>query len=413
MAINRTETFYPRNDTTIDTGTGIDIRILSTTQSGTNDVTQTCTADHTNDNVNRWFDPATTGNTDATDINTTLVKRGWALRLTEDMTPPDDDTNCNVIIPANTTTVTLDVGASWSGGAITGNTVPTFKASLWRYNPSTDAGTLIAAGTSAATTWQNLTQNGTFKTVPISITVPQTTFSQGEILMVQVGMNTGTLPNPITGTTNWVFTLRINNATTNVAFASGSHLLQVCTYTNNLNGVGTPTRNGLAITPTSYNMTALATPTYTRVPTIAKTFSMIASAIASRSGLLAIVLPRNLTALGTPSMARQVSALRAFNLSARGEIISYNRVLAMGRAATALGTIAYSKQVTASKSFNLGGIGTPTFSKFTIANRTFDMTARGEILTSGPNASTISMPIDEVPTGEGGSGPTYIFPVLD
>jgi len=229
MGLERSSTLYLANGTTVDTGTGIDVRLLSATNGGANDVTQTCTATHTQDNVERTFDPATAGVTTAADA-TTLQKLGWALRLSNDMTPTDD-TNCDATLLAGTATVSIDVAITLSGGTTLSSNTPTWKASLWRYNPSTDTGTLIGSGSNGTTAWNPATESGTFKTISISISVGSTvTFAAGEVLMLQVGLNTGTLGNPLAGTITYTFTLRIDNSTTKIAWAAGQSIAQLCTF---------------------------------------------------------------------------------------------------------------------------------------------------------------------------------------
>lgn len=338
MGVQRATTLYPVNTTTVDSGSGIDIRLLDSAEAGADDSTQTAAFTQANDNVERTFDPATGGVTNTNDANTTLFKAGWALRLSQDMTAADD-TNCDVMLTGGTVTVSLRVNVNQTGATYTGGTfAPTFKASLWKYNPSTDIGSLIASGTTTATTWTlgSLGDLGTAKTATINITVPTTTFSAGstaaEVLYLQVGFNTNNVPNGV-GTANFTMTLTVDNTNTKVVFGSGVNLIQYCSFTNLLSGTGTVTRGAMPLTLSARNVTSNGTVTHSRLSTIAKTFS-------------------------------------------------------------------------------LNGVGTPTFSKFTTANRSFSLQASGTVLKQGTNASTVAIPIDEIPEASS-SNTTYIFPILD
>lgn len=409
MAINYSATLYPRNDTTVDTGTGIDIRLLGST-AGSTDTTQTFTWTHAQDNIERTFDPATAaGATNTNNAGTTLFRMGYALRPTEDMTPVDD-TNCDTILTTGTLTVNLETTITSAGGTLpsTADVTITHRASLWKYNPSTDTGTLIAAG-SQATTWTNA-ERGTYKTTAVSINIGSTvTFATGEVLLLQAGANSGTLGNPALGTQTYTFTLRLGSVT-RIAFTSGQGVRQFCSLAISSSAAGTPSRN-YSIVPTGYDVIAQGVSSYSRLSTIAKSFATTAAAIASRTGLLVLALPRNLISAGTPSYSRQATMARIFNLNAVGTVAN-NRTISLGRIATGIGVTSYLKQVTASKSFDLTGTGTPYYSKFTIANREFTIVGQGKIVMTGPNASTIAMPIDDIPDG-GAPGNTYIFPVLD
>lgn len=411
MAINYSATLYPRNDTTVDTGTGIDIRLLGST-AGSTDTTQSVTWTNAQDNIERTFDPATAaGATNTNNAGTTLFKMGYALRLSEDMTP-GDDTNCDSILTAGTLSVNLETTITSAGGTLpsTADATITHRASLWQYKPSTDTGTLIAAG-SQATTWTNA-ERGTYKTTTVSVVVGSVvTFAAGEVLLLQVGANSGTLGNPALGTQTYTFTFRLGSVT-RIDWATNQGIRQVCTLTTSTSSAGVPTRN-YGITPTVYTSVAAGHTTYSKLSTLAKSFALTAVAAASRTGLLVLALPRDLIATATPSYNRQAAAQRTANLTAQGAVISHNRALSIGRLATGIGIATYLKQVTASKSFTLNGVGTSTFSKFTIANREFTVVGQARIVMTGPNASMISMPLDDIPDGGVVAGPTYIFPVLD
>lgn len=391
MGVQRATTLYPRNDTTVDTGTGIDIRLLASTQSGSNDVTQTCTALNTQDNVERTFDPATAGVSAVADART-LQKLGWALRLSEDMTP-GDDTNCDIVIPAQTVTVTLDVGLSWGGVPLQASNL-TLRAALFRYNPSTDTGTSIADGASASTQWSTI-QSGTFKTITVSITVPATTFSAGEILLLQVGVNTTSLGNPVSGTITYTMTLRVDNATTNVALASA--LIQACTLASDLVGEGLTSRGGMA-TDVARNLVGEGLPSSSRAVVAAKMFDLVGEGLASRA--IAAALTRSKDGVGAVTPSRAVMAARTVEIVGEGVVTRDGLGTALTRPLVGEGLTDSSKAVVAARTFDLVGEGLVTEMHPVQAFRTFDIGGSGEILLTGPNGSTITVPLDELPTGD-------------
>lgn len=231
MGIQTAAVLYPVNTTTVDSGTGINIRLLDSAEAAANDDTQTATATHTQDLQGRTFDPGAA--TSANEPNTSLLKRGWALRLAEDMTPADD-TNCNAVLTAGTFTINITVAVNQSGGTYAGGTyAPNWTVALFRYNPSTDTGTLITTRGNNATTWNYTPVTGdlgTFKTIAITgvaIGSP-VEFAQGEILLLQIGVQVATIPNPTIGTATWTYTLRVDHANTNMTFAAGQGIASLC-----------------------------------------------------------------------------------------------------------------------------------------------------------------------------------------
>jgi hypothetical protein len=239
MSVQTASVLYLDNDTTVDSGTGIDIRLLSGSTSSTN-VTQDCTATHTQDNVHRTFDPADSAIT-ANDDPLVMQNLGWATRVTEDMTP-SDDTNCNVVLEAQTLTVPLFVTVDQSGGTyVAGSYGPQWEVSLWDYDPVADTGTLIASGANSDTTWNYTPATGdigTFKTVSVSVTISSDhEFTEGNILLLQIGLNTLTIPNPTLGTATWAYSLRIQTSgESNIAWESGKELASLCFITGSAAG---------------------------------------------------------------------------------------------------------------------------------------------------------------------------------
>lgn len=306
MSVQQANTIYPVNTTTVDTGTGIDVRYLATS-TATADTTQTAAFTSANDNVERTMDPATAGVTNTNNAGTTLFKLGWALGLASDMTPTDD-TNADAYLPSQTITVSVVMNPTQTGGTyLSGTLAPTFRASLWQYNPSTNAGTLIASGTSTATTWNVATVGGdlgTAKTVSISISAPSTVFAAvkgtaAEVLFLQVGFNTGTVPNPTLGTANFTMTMSVDTANTNVAFTTG--LAELFYASGSSSGVGTPTGSTVLVIPTVGSASGLATVTGALEATGVMTGS--SSGVATASGAFGAVGETTGTSSGTSTVS--------------------------------------------------------------------------------------------------------------
>lgn len=265
MGIQTAAILYPVNTTGVDDGGGSgDINLLDSAEAGANDDTQTVTATHTQDGVERTFDPATAGVTTVNEVGAGTLQFGWGLRLTEDMTPTDD-TNCNAALTPGTLTINLEAAINQSGGTYTtGNYGPTWKAALWRYNPSTDAATLIESVASVSTpTWDYTPATGdlgTFKAVVLTIAVdPLVEFSAGEILVLELGLNTGTIPNPTLGTATWTYTLRVDNSGTNITFAASQGIRTLANIAGSSDGVGEALGVPVVVLPTVGTDTAAAT----------------------------------------------------------------------------------------------------------------------------------------------------------
>jgi hypothetical protein len=229
MGLQTAAVLYPVNSTTLYSDTGIDIRLLDSAEAGATDVTQTVFATHTQDNQGRVFDPGSSNNTNRSIL--TLQEEGWALRLTDDMTP-SDDTNCNAYLPAGTLTLNLRVTITQSGGTYSGGSyAPNWAVALWRYNPSSHTSTGILLGTSNTTSWTLGIGNdlGTYKIVSISAPLASPVeFQPGEILLMEVGVGMSTIPNPTLGTATFTYIYSVDDPNSNITWASGQSIHQVC-----------------------------------------------------------------------------------------------------------------------------------------------------------------------------------------
>lgn len=261
MPLQTADPLYPVNTTTVDTGAGIDIRLLDSAQAGATDSSQSVRFTHTQDGQERTFDPGNALVTTETDP-LTFQGEGWALRLTEDMTPIDD-TNCNAVLPAQNVTINVRALLSMNGGTnVGGNTVITFRASLWRYDTVANTGVVIDTA-SQSQTWDTSTlgaENNTRKNTAISMTsVPQTEFLANEVLLLQIGCEGTTLPNASIGTTNFDVTLDVDDANTNLNLAAGRTLIQVCYIQGTADGVATASGVPVVVVPTIGTVAGLST----------------------------------------------------------------------------------------------------------------------------------------------------------
>lgn len=478
MSIQRADVLYPVNSTTVDTAAGIDIRLLAAAEAGATDSDQSCRWTNANDSVERTFDPDTALATAVANA-TSFQGEGWALRLVEDHTPADD-TNCNSVLKAGTLTVQVRCLLNMTGGTgqLGGAENFTMRASLWRYDTSANTGVSIASG-STAQSWDTSSlgdENNTRKDTAISIVVASDVeFLANEVLLLQLGALSGTLTNPLTGTTNFDMTLDVDDPGTFLDFATDQGIRQTCVLSLSAVGSGVVPPAVRAAT-TAKSLVGAGTAASTKLTDAAKTFSLVGRGTTTH--VKAAAKPFALVGRGTPALSRVVAAAKSFSVDGRGTV---SRVLAgaLPRTAQGRGTVTSSKATVAAKAFSLVGKGTATESRavaafrtfslvgkaavthtkavaedfdvagrgaasfsravvaaksFTLvgkatltrvlalvlsrsvtgkgvvtevhpvqAYRTFSLVGKGEIPTAGPNASTITIPIDEVPEGGGGT----------
>ena len=213
MSVVRNTAFYPSNGTVVDSGSGINIAAVFGVPPGSL-IDNVATATHTQDNAERTFQPGSSAaNADAHQ----LQRLGWAREVAH--VTPDDDVRGNAYLPAGTYRWRLWATMTMAGGTLNlgGTHTPTFKAGLWRYNPSTNAGVLIATSTvRVSQSWDTgtLGDAGTFKSVELQFDIASDVELQdGETMLMQIGLNVGTLTNPaLGGTTTFTFTLRFDVA---------------------------------------------------------------------------------------------------------------------------------------------------------------------------------------------------------
>lgn len=319
---------------------------------------------------------------------------------------------CNAILNSGTATVNTQCLLNMNGGTnLGGNTVITFRASLWRYHTITNTGIAIASG-SQSNTWDTSAlggENNTRKNTAISISIASTVvFLENEILLLQIGCEGTTLPNATLGTTNFDVTLDVDTANTDLQFAANQWIHQACNSLDALTGKGTVTRQFAASvirTATGKGQAILQ-----KSVTASKTFSLTGKGIVTRT--VAIAEDFDLVGKGTVTMNRTVLASVTTTLIGKGTVTrQFNAGIV--KTATGIGVAILQKSVTASKTFSLTGKGIVTDTHLVQAYRTFNLIGKGEILVNGPNGSTITIPIDEVPEGGGGTTIEYIFGVIE
>lgn len=403
MAIQYADVLFPVNSTTVDTAAGIDIRLLSVAQAGATDSTQSVRFLHTNDGVERTFDPATALVTAIADAGF-FQGEGWALRLAEDHTPVDD-TNCNSVLKAGTLVVQVRCLMNMNGGTLNTGADPTnftFRAALYRYNTSSNTGTFIANG-SQLQAWVTTTlgsDNNTRKNIAISVVVASDVeFLANEVLLLQLGVLSGTLPNPASGTTNFDVTLDVDDAATFLDFAGAppqditdQGIRQTCVLTHTLLGEGLVPLAKMAVTQ-SRTATGEGLVSSTKATVASKTFNLIGEGLVSRT--LSVAEFFDLIGEGLVSMTRVVAASKTFTLIGEGLIPPAVLALALSRTATGEGLVTFTKASTVSKTFNLIGEGLVTMTKNTQAQRTFNLIGEGVV------TRQMSLVIPRTAIGEG------------
>lgn len=108
---------------------------------------------------------------------------------------------------------------------------------------------------------------------------------------------------------------------------------------------------------------------------------------------------------GVVEASRAVVASKSFNIVGDGDLTKGSTLIAMAFDAVGDGEVSMSRSVGLAKVFNITGEGVVTEIHPVQAERSFDLEGVGEILITGPNGSTITMPIDQ----EFGGGTTVVL----
>lgn len=225
MALQRATRLYLTNTTTVDSGSGIDIRALSATE-GTDDNAQSIRNNTQGSSSERTFDPAT--DEVLTVANATAIQgEGWAVPLA-DMS--DGDARCTTRLPAGEGALRLVGGATGTGsGGVGANDVWTPRMSLWKWNTSTNTGTLIVSASGTALTLSALLAYGpTAFDQTIDFTVPLTTFAANEVLFVQAGGLLACGAGLLGGARTFRIYLGVDNVSCYIDFYGAGGLRQRC-----------------------------------------------------------------------------------------------------------------------------------------------------------------------------------------
>lgn len=432
MAISRAEFVYPVNSTTqYITGSGLtrDVRLLADSQPGADEINNIVTLLHTDDNVERVFDPATTNSTGAQNSQALVGNGfGWAYRLTNDMTP-GDDTNCNILLAAGDLQLQYRVNCTRSGGTYLGTEannafVVAIRCGLIDYDPVAGTGSLIVGGTNNLT-WTNAGLSadlGTQKLGGFTMTIPAGGYEvpQGHILLLQISVRSGLLPNPsLGGTGTFSFTLYTDNSSTYLRHHVNLGLKQLCRLSNDNVGSGVPTQSPLQITQPR-SATGDGVPTYTRAAIIAKAFSLVGDGVPTETQATTYSRIFSLTGDGVPTESRAVVAAKSFSLTGDG-VTSQNFHAGITRDAVGDGVPTYTRVVVAAKAFSLvadgtatgnmaitqprsaTGDGVPTMTRAVVAAKAFSLIGDGVVTQSQPRqiqmkSDTRNNTADGVPT---------------
>lgn len=386
----RATVFYQKNAVSVDSGAGIDVRGLGTT-SAAGDATQACQATHTQDGAIRTFDPGTTGVTTSTDVLTVLQTKGWALPLS-DVTPAD--ARCQALLPAGSLTFTNTLTVGRSAVPLADTAGVTLRASLWKYNPTTNTGTFIASQSSASTTYELLLNAAVSKNHTMTITwASDVVFAADETLYLQVGCGCGTMGNPLTGTITYTFTLTIDSFGRELTLNTAS-LLSECGESGSPLCVGTVTRAG-RVRDIRSPIGKGATSRSSRIRD-----SRTSTGVGAPDELSRIRTTRpNLVGVGTASRTARARATRS--TTGPGTIARAARVRSP-RSLTAIGTINRTRLWRAFRTFSPTGVVTLGFSRSVIFVRQLVIDAIGLL------RPRIELDIDDLPVPCGGSENLFV-----
>ncbi len=353
-------------------------------------------------NSERRFDPETGGDTTVSNASSATDGKGFAVP-TADMATVD--AACVPSLAAQNMTLTFSVNFFGSGAGTGGSDVWTPRASLWKWNTSTDTGTLIVggSGTAVSRTGVVAAYGPELKSGSVTLSVPATTFGANEVLMLVSGGNLAAAAGLGGGARS--FAVRLNTAASplTMVFAT-SGLLQSCTesldcvgegalsrvmalaMSDDAVGEGTPTMARVVSAAKSFDLIGEAVPTMTRLVTAARSYDLVGEGTPSRDGLV-VGLPRDTVGEGTPTMSRVVEAAKSFDLVGEGVPTRGAMELTMAD--------------------DVVGEGEVTFTKPLTAARSFDVVGEGEV------TGRIELPLGDVPEDGGGTTvikrPIYLF----
>lgn len=189
--------------------------------------------------------------------------------------------------------------------------------------------------------------------------------------------------------------------------------------TYNLLGEGEVTRDGLDIVPADFNLQGDGDTAYTRQTIASKTFDLLGEGFLARDDFR-IRMIFDLLGEGFTDYNRETIAARTFSLVGEGLLSDQKRIAFTDFTLLGEGVTSYNRAVAAAKFFDLLGQGVSVqdalliaFNTFGIlgeglitevhpvqAFRTFNLIGDGYVPISGATGSTITVPLDELPTGD-------------
>lgn len=388
---NAAGVWYPRLTLVVQSGTGINIYNLDTTNGGTDNFATGVTATHTQDAALRTFEPNVSNSTSADPES--LQKKGWAIPGAL-FTPPES--RCNALLPAGTCTLNATITGSRSAAPLADTTGWQLRYSLWRYNTTDNTGVFITSAGSANTTWGFLLNASQTKNFTISATISaDVEFASNERLLMQVGCAMGTLGNPLSGTITYTFLYGIDGAAHHLDWDGGMHLQAACAEAQAPIGIGTAART-LVRVRSARTATGIGTAARTSLVRASRT----ATGIGTAARTVRVRAARVATGIGTAARTARVRATR----TATGVGTASRNLVRVRttKTATGIGTAASTRLQTLFREDTATGVGTASFSRSIIFVRSATATGVGTV------TGRIGLPIDDLPAG---GGTTVIHPI--
>lgn len=397
MALQRAAVLHTDNTVVDNSGTA-DIRRLTGSWT-TYGITTIQNATQASNAERRW-DPETAADVTNQNAATQCDGKGFAVP-TADMATVD--AACVPSLAAQNLTIDFSVNFFGTGqGAVGSTDIWTPRASLWKWNTSTDTATLIVGGSGTAVSRAVTFAYGpTLKTGQVVLAVPATTFGANEILLIVTGGNLACGAGLLGGART--FAVRLDQAASPIklTFAT-SGLLQACSLSSDMVGAGVLSR--------SFD--------------VGMSDDLVGAGVLTQTHPVVATKTSDLVGAGVLTETHPVVATKTADVVGAGVLTPSGLDVGLSRSVTGDGTLSATKAVVATKSASIVGDGVVTASKEIVmsddltgagvlsethplqATRSADMTGSGTVF------GTIEIPLDEVPEGGGGTTirrPTYIF----
>jgi hypothetical protein len=353
--------------------------------------------------VNRVVTPGGTAGADMS-YTTWQGGRGWLVQPS-DFTPTD--TRGRALMKAQTVRLRAKWTASNSSATAAGGASLAQGLSIWRWNPTTDARTLIGSAQAAGANVSTVLGAETF--LETSVSVPEVIFERGEVLFIQVGgVFDGT--NDAVGTNTTTYSLRLgeHDDDTRIMFLTEGlrvHLTESIPVTGvgtatmpprfvmkanaPTTGIGTadmPPRRVQKLVPVTgvSNVEALklvrkTTFPVTGVGTIGRTLRV--RKVAEVTGIGTVAWSRRIhklvpvTGVGTVTVVRSWEVSRLMSVTGVGTIGRTLRVYKIPASVTGVGTTTMNRFWQAVRRFDVAGVG--TIGRTLVVRKTIPVTGVG------------------------------------